>query len=146
MEGRTINTEDIKRYFAFSKEIDALESTLYVPGNELNREESKITDVVEEQNKIRFDEDEKDLFRDQLENVILTLTSNYKEFGFDRNIYFDLVYNLLFLEYDRFEKLIRENGVNEMLYEIGIDDYLKGRVKALLDAEKEGGCGGCHEN
>ena len=145
MEQRTLSTEDIKKYFAFSKEIDALESNLYVPGKELSREESKITEVVEEQNKIRFDKDEKDLFRDQLENVIKTLASNYKEFGFDRNIYFDLVYNLLFLEYERFEKLIREDGVSEMLYEIGIDDYLKERVKALLEHEKGGGCG-CHEN
>jgi len=147
MAERLLSPDDIKSYFAYSKEIAELESTIYEPGRELTLEESKITDVVAAQNKIRFEEDEKDIFRDQLENVIRTLASNYKEFGFDGNLYFDLVYNLLFLEYDRFEKLTSEDRINEMLCEIGIDDYLKGRVKSLLDSEKEGGCGGgCHEN
>ncbi len=141
MDGRLVNSSDIKSYFTYSKKIEELESTIYEPDRELSQEESKITDLITAQNKIRFDDDEKDLFRDQLENVIRTLTSNYKDFGFDRNIYFDLVYNLLFLEYDRFEELCKEDGVNEMLYAIGIENHLKEKIKSLLEHEKGGGCG-----
>ncbi len=141
MDKRTITENDLKDYFTYSKEIAELESTIYEPGRELSQEESKIDDVVIAQNKIRYYENENDYFRDQLESVIRILVSKYKEFDFDRNIYFDLVYNLLFLEYDRFEKLICEDGINEMLFEIGIDDHLKGKVKELLDHEKGGGCG-----
>ncbi len=141
MEKRTITETDLKDYFTYSKEIAELESTIYEQDRELSQEESKIDDVVIAQNKIRYDDDENDHFRDQLEHVVRTLTSKYKEFGFDHNIYFDLVYNLLFLEYDRFEKLTHEEGINEMLSDVGLDDHLKGKIKDLLDHEKEGGCG-----
>ena len=137
MEERSVSAEDIRSYFAHSKEIADLESTLYESGNELSQEESKITAVVAAQNKIRFDEDDNDLFRDQLETVIRTLTANYKEFGFDYNLYFDLVYNLLLLEYERVDKLTEEDGVEAMFYDIEIHEHLKGKVKSLLDHEEE---------
>ncbi len=138
MKERILSSDDVKNYCVYSKEIADLESTLYEPGRELEKEESKITDVVAAQNKIRFDEDEKDLFRDQAETVIRTLTANYKEFGFDFNIYFDLVYNLLLHEYERVDKLLNEDGVAAMFYAIGISDDLKNKVKLLLDHEEEG--------
>jgi hypothetical protein len=141
MTFKTVAEEDIRNYLAYSKEINEIESTLYESGDELSQEESRIEKIVKSQNKIRFDNDEKDIFRDQLEHVIRTLASNYKNYDFEHNIYFDLVYNLLLLEYDRFETLIREDGINKMLQDIGIDEHLKGRIKALLDHEKEGGCG-----
>jgi hypothetical protein len=98
--------------------------------------------VIDEQNRIRFDKNENDLFRDQVETVIKILTDNYKGLGFEYDLYFDLVYNLLLLEYDRLDMLSNEVGVGNMLDEIGISGNIKNKVKALLDHEEEG-CGKC---
>ena len=136
--GRTINAEDIKRYMSFSDDIDKMEATLYESGDKLDQEESKINDLVAEQNKIRFDQDENDLFRDQLETVIESLAINYKKFGFDYNLYFDLVYNLLLLEYEKMDQLKTRNRlVAEMFDDIAITGHLKDKVKSLLDHEVE---------
>ena len=142
MESRKINVEDLKSYFYHSKKISDYESGLYESGDQLSQEEFKINKVIEEQNSIRFDEDENDLFRDQLESVIQILSNSYKEIGFEYDLYFDLVYNLLLLEYDRLEMLSNEASVVNMLDEIGISGHIKNKVKALLDHEKEG-CGNC---
>ncbi len=137
MEERPVSSDDIRSYFVYSNDIKKLESNLYESGSDLTQEESKITNLVAAQNKIRFGEDEKDLFREQVETVIKTLASNYKEFGLDHNLYFDLVYNLLFLEYERVDKLTNEDGVKTMFHEIGIRNDLKEKVKSLLDHEEE---------
>jgi len=143
MEHGTINAEDIKRYLAYSKEISDHESTLYESGDELSQRELKIDEVVAAQNRIRFDENENDLFRDQIETVITILADGFKDFGFAYDLYFDLVYNLLLLEYEKLDRLSSEKGVAYMLDEIGITDHLKNKVKALLDHEEEmkEGCG-----
>ena len=143
MEKKVISAGDLKKYFAYSKEIAELESTLYESGDKLSQVELKIENVVAEQDKIRFDEDGNDLFRDQVKTVIPTLAANYKAFGFDNDLYFDLVYNLLIQEHERVEKLIKDDGVASMFDHIKITDYLNERVKALLDHEKEGSCA-CH--
>jgi hypothetical protein len=143
MENKMISANDLKSYFGHSKKIAELEATLYETGNKLSQEESKIENVVSAQNKIRFDDNGNDLFRDQVENVIQTLAANYKVYGFDKELYFDLVYNLLMQEYERVEKLIKEDGVSNMLQDLKITDHLKEKIKALLDHEKEG-CGSCH--
>ena len=115
-----------------------MEETLYESGDKLDQEEFKINDLVAEQDKIRFDQDEKDLFSDQLETVIETLAANYKEFGFDYNLYFDLVYNLLLLEYEKMDQLKNRNKVvADMFDDIEITGHLKDRVKSLLDHEEE---------
>ncbi len=137
MERRSVNLDDIRSYFVYSNDIKNLESTLYESGKDLTQEESKITNLVAAQNKIRFGEDEKDRFRDQVETVIRALALKYKRFGFDHNLYFDLVYNLLFLEYERVDKLTNEDGVKTMFHEIGIRKDLKEKVKSLLDHEEE---------
>jgi hypothetical protein len=144
MENRTITAEDLKKYFSYSETISDFESTLYESGDQLNQEEFKINSVIDEQNRTRFDENENDLFRDQLETVIKILADNYKDMGFEYDLYFDLVYNLLLLEYDRMNMLANEDGVGHMLDEIGISGHIDDKVKALLDHEKEGGgCGKC---
>jgi hypothetical protein len=138
MQKRTISAEDLKRYLSFSKEIDGLEETLYESGKQLDDEESRINNVVAEQNKIRFDKDENDIFGDQLETVIETLAENYREFGFDYNLYFDLVYNLLLLDYEKMDQLKNRNkGVADMFDDIEISGHLKDKVKSLLDHEVE---------
>jgi len=144
MENRTITAEDLKKYFSYSETISDFESTLYESGDQLNQEEFKINNVIDEQNRTRFDENENDLFRDQLETVMKILADNYKVMGFEYDLYFDLVYNLLLLEYDRMNMLADEAGVEHMLDEIGISGRINDKVKALLDHEKEGGgCGKC---
>jgi hypothetical protein len=145
MADRAIGVEDIKRYFDYSKEIADRESTLYESVDQLSQEELKIDQVVAAQNRIRFDENENDLFREQLETVITILADGFKGFGFAYDLYFDLVYNLLLLEYEKLDRLSSEKGVAYMLDEIGITDHLKTKVKALLDHEDEmtEGCGGC---
>jgi hypothetical protein len=135
---KTINADDIKRYLTFSNNIAEMEETLYESGDKLDQEESKINDLAAEQDKIRFDQDENDLFIKQLETVIETLAANYKEYGFDYNLYFDLVYNLLLLEYGRMDQLKNRNKVvADMFDDIEITGHLKGRVKSLLDHEEE---------
>ena len=142
MENRTITAEDLKRYFSYSETISHFESTLYESGDQLSQKEFRINSVIDEQNRIRFDKNENDLFRDQVETVIKILTDNYKGLGFEYDLYFDLVYNLLLLEYDRLDMLSNEVGVGNMLDEIGISGNIKNKVKALLDHEEEG-CGKC---
>jgi hypothetical protein len=142
MENRIIAAEDLKRYLYYSQQIANFESTLYESGDKLSQEEFKINSVIDEQNRIRFDEKENDLFRDQLETVVKILADNYKDMGFEYDLYFDLVYNLLLLEYDRMNMLAKEDGVGHMLDEIGISGHIENKVKALLDHE-EGGCGKC---
>ena len=138
MQKRTISAEDIKRYLSFSKEIDDMEATLYESTNQLDQEESKINNLVAEQNKIRFDKDENDLFGDQLETVIGIPAENYRDFGFDYNLYFDLVYNLLLLDYEKMDQLKnRDKGVDDMFDDIEISGHLKDKVKSLLDHEVE---------
>lgn len=135
---KTINADDIKRYLSFSHDIAEMEATLYESGDKLDQEESKINDLVAEQDKIRFDQDENDLFSDQLETVIEILAANYKEYGFDYNLYFDLVYNLLLLEYGKMDQLKNRNKVvADMFDDIEITGHLKDRVKSLLDHEEE---------
>jgi hypothetical protein len=142
MENRIIAAEDLKRYLSYSQQIAHFESTLYESGDKLSQEEFKINSVIDEQNRIRFDEKENDLFRDQLETVVKILADNYKDMGFEYDLYFDLVYNLLLLEYDRMNMLAKEDGVGHMLDEIGISGHIENKVKALLDHE-EGGGGKC---
>ena len=143
MESRTIDIEDLKRFFSYSETISAFESTLYESGDRLSQEEFKINSVIDDQNRIRFDENENDLFRDQLETIVKILADNYEDLGFEYDLYFDLVYNLLLLEYDRMNVLADEDGVGHMLEEIGISGHINKKVKALLDHEEEGGCGKC---
>src|SRR4030042_6423751 len=104
MANRKITAEDIKRYLDYSKEIEDRESTLYESGDQLSEEEFKINDLVAEQNKIRFNKNENDLFRDQVETVIRVLANSFRDFGFEYNLYFDLVYNLMLLEYNRLDR------------------------------------------
>ncbi len=137
MENRSINVEDIRKYFDFSKEIEDRESVLYESGDKLSQKEYKINEVVAAQNKIRFDDNENDLFRDQVETVITNLADKFKEFGFEYSLYFDLVYNLLMLEYDRIDRLSKEEGVAYMLNEIGISGHIKDKVRSLLEHEEE---------
>lgn len=143
MANKIINASDLKNYFDHSSKIAELEETIYETGDKLSQEEFKIENVVAAQNSIRFDENGNDLFRDQVENVIMTLAANYKVYGFENELYFDLVYNLLIQEHDRLEKLIKDGGVSSMLEDLKITDHLKQRIKALLDHEREG-CGSCH--
>ena len=132
-----INAEDIRKYFAYSKEIADHESTLYESGDRLSQREYKIDRVLEAQNRIRFDENENDLFRDQAEKVIKILADGFKDFGFENDLYFDLVYNLLLLEYDRLDRMSDDTNVAYMFEEIGISGHIKDKVKALLDHEEE---------
>ncbi|MCP4682700.1 MAG: hypothetical protein GY864_10235 [Desulfobacterales bacterium] len=136
---KTINAEDLKNYFSFSNKIAKLEDTLYESGDKLDREESKITELVAQQNKIRFDEDGVDLFQDRIETIINILADNFKVFGFEYGLYFDLVYNLAISEYARFEKIHKEERIAKMLYEIDINDTLIQKIKALLEHEEEVG-------
>ena len=78
-----------------------------------------------------------------LKSIIKALAVNYKNFGFDYNLYFDLVYNLMFLEYETVEKLYHLDGVADMLVDIGIDQYMRDRIKGLLEHEEGGGCQNC---
>ena len=134
---KTINAEDLKKYFSFSNKIAELEDTLYESSDKLDHQESKITELVAQQNKIRFDADEVDLFQDQIETVINILADNFKVFGFKYGLYFDLVYNLAMSEYDRFEKIHKEQRIANMLYEIDINDTLIQKIKSLLEHEEE---------
>ncbi len=139
MNNEAISKENMKDYLDFSKEIAERESTLYESGDQLSQEEFKINDVVAEQNKIRFSDNEEDLFRIHLETVIRLLADNFEEFGFDYDLYYDLVYNLMILENDRFEQIDDEERVAYMMQEIGISEHIKQKVKALLDHECEVG-------
>ena len=138
---RIIGSEDLKNYIALSEKMAEMESKLYESGDQLSQKEFKIEQVMAQQNKIRFDEQENDLFRKQLESIIKTLAANYKAFGFDNNLYFDLVYNLIFLEFEKFDNLYQTDGVKDMLTEIGIDQYMRDRIKGLLNHEC--GCESC---
>ncbi len=139
MSSEEIRKEDIKAYLELSKEIADRESTLYESENQLSHEEFKINDIVAKQNKVRFDKNGKDLFRIHLETVIKLLADNFEEFGFEHDLYYDLVYNLMVLEYDRFDQIGNEKRVAFMLKEIGISEHIKQKVKALLDHETEVG-------
>ncbi len=139
MSNEEIRKEDIKDYLELSKEIAERESTLYESDGQLSHEEFKINDVVAEQNKIRFDKNEEDLFRIHLETVIRLLADNFEEFGFEHDLYYDLVYNLMVLEYNRFDQIGNEERVAFMLKEIGINEHIRQKVKALLDHEIEVG-------
>jgi len=139
MENSKIGVEDIKKYFDYSKEIADREATLYENEDQISQEELRIDQVVAEQNRIRFDENENDFFRDQVETVIKILADHFEEFGYGYDLYFDLVYNLLLLEYERVDLLSNEESVAYMFNQIGINDDLKNKVKALLDHEEEMG-------
>ena len=52
MENRTIDIEDLKRFFSYSETISDFESTLYESGDRLSQEEFKINSVIDEQNRI----------------------------------------------------------------------------------------------
>ncbi len=134
---KTIKVDDLKIFFSFSNKIAELEETLYESGDQLDNEESKITEIVAQQNKIRFDSEGIDLFQDQIETVIDILADNFKLFGCEYGIYFDLIYNLAISEYDRFDKIRKEERIANMLYEIDINDTLIQKIKALLEHEEE---------
>ena len=138
---RIIGSEELRNYIALSEKMAEMESKLYEAGDQLSQEEFKIEQVMAQQNKIRFDEQENDLFRKQMESILKTLAANYKDFGFDNNLYFDLVYNLIFLEFEKFDSLYQADGVKDMLTDIGIDQYMRDRIKGLL--EHECGCESC---
>ncbi len=61
MKNRTITENDIKNYLRIAKQTEDSEATLYEAGEQLDREALKIDKLTEEQNRIRFDENENDL-------------------------------------------------------------------------------------
>ena len=137
-----IDKRKLEDYFNLSKEIAEFESRLYGSAKELEKNEFKISELVKRQNLIRFDENQNDLFREQLESVLRLLAEHFENFGFDNNLYFDLVYNLMVLDYDKFISLDKEQvDIASMLKKIGIDDHIKEKTKALLTHTCGGGCG-----
>jgi len=144
MDSRIIDEKGLKRYISLSKEILQCESMLYESEEELSKNEFKIAGLLDKQNKIRFDEDDNDFFREQLETVLRLLAANFEDFGFDHNLYFDLVYNLMLREYERVISLDKEDdSVAFMLEKIGIDEDIKEKMKAFLAHECGGKAMGC---
>jgi hypothetical protein len=113
------------------------EATLYEAGEQLDQEALKIDELTEEQNRIRFDENENDLFSAQMEDVIRFLVKSFGQDNFDNNLYFNLVYNLMLLEYDRFDKIDKEESIARMIKAVGVTGDIKNKVKELLDHEVE---------
>lgn len=139
---KNIDRNGLIAYLNLSSKIADYESLLYSSEKELEKNELKINDLVSRQNRIRFAEDQADLFREQMESLLMILAEHYQDLGFDVNLYFDLVYNLMILEYDRLVNLEKEQpSIAAMLKNIGIDDYIKQKIKALLNHTCGGGCG-----
>ncbi len=137
MKNRTITENDVRNYLHIAKQIEDHESTLYEAGEQLDQEALQLDKLSAEQNLIRFDENEKDLFRDQMEDVIRFLGKSFGQDDFEKNLYFNLVYNLMFLEYDRFDKIDKEEPISRMTKAVGVTGHIKKRVKELLDDEME---------
>ncbi|SPD75067.1 hypothetical protein PITCH_A420028 [uncultured Desulfobacterium sp.] len=139
---KNIDKDGLIAYLNLSSKIADYESLLYGSEKELERNELKINDLVSRQNRIRFAEDQRDLFREQIESVLMILVELHQNINFDVNLYFDLVYNLMILVYDRVVSLEKEQpSIASMLKDIGIDDYIKQKIKALLNHTCGGGCG-----
>ena len=141
MESRKIDKTELRNYLGLLSEMAGYEAKLYESIDDLEKNELKISELIERQNKIRYNEDQEDLFREQLEPVIRLLADNYEEFGFDYRLYFDLVYNLMFLEYNRVIRMDQEDqNVSVMLEKIGIDEEIKQKAKAVLTHRCGGEC------
>jgi len=136
MKKRTITENDVKNYLRIAKQMEDREGTLYETGEELDHEALSIDKLTAEQNRIRFDEDENDLFRDQMEDVIGFLVKSFGRDDFDNNLYFNLIYNLMLLEYDRFDKIDKEEPIARMMKAVGVTGHIKNKVKDLLDDEE----------
>ena len=135
MKNRTITEHDVRNYLRIAKQMEDREATLYETGEELDHEALEIDELTAEQNRIRFDEDENDLFRDQMEDVIGFLVKSFGRDDFEKNLYFNLLYNLMLLEYDRFDKIDKEEPIARMMKAVGVTGHIKIRVKELLDDE-----------
>ncbi len=136
MKNRTITENDVKNYLSIAKQMEDREATLYEAGEQLDQEALKIDKLAAEQNRIRFD-NENDLFRDQMEDVIGSLVKSFGRDDFENNLYFNLVYNLMLLEYDRFDKIDKEEPIARMMKAVGVTRHIKNKVKELLDDEVE---------
>ena len=137
MKNRTISENDVRNYLRIAKLMEDSEATLYEAGEQLDQEALKIDKLTEEQNRIRFDENENDLFSAQMEDVIRFLGKSFGQDDFDNNLYFNLVYNLMLLEYDRFDKIDKEESIARMIKAVGVTTDIKNKVKELLDHEVE---------
>jgi len=137
MKNRTITENDVRNYLRIAKQREDSESTLYEAGEQHDQEELKIDKLTAEHNRIRFDENENDLFRDQMEDVIKFLTKSFGQNDFENNLYFNLFYNLMLLEYDRFDKIDKEESIARMIKAFGVTGHIKNKVKELLDDEVE---------
>jgi len=137
MKNRTITENDVRNYLSIAKQMEDREYTLYEAGDQLDQEALKIDDLTAEQNRIRFDENENDLFRDQIEDVIRFLGKSFGQDDFENNLYFNLIYNLMLLEYDRFDKIDKEESISRMMKAVGVTGHIKNKVKELLDDEIE---------
>ena len=137
MKNRTISENDVRDYLRIAKLMEDSEATLYETGEQLDQEALKIDKLTEEQNRIRFDENENDLFSAQMEDVIRFLGKSFGQDDFENNLYFNLVYNLMLLEYDRFDKIDKEESIARMIKAVGVTTDIKNKVKELLDHEVE---------
>jgi hypothetical protein len=137
MKNRTISENDVRIYLRIAKQMEDSEATLYEAGEQLDQEALKIDKLTEEQNRIRFDENENDLFSAQMEDVIRFLGKSFGQDDFENNLYFNLVYNLMLLEYDRFDKIDKEEPIARMVKAVGVTTDIKNKVKELLDHEVE---------
>ena len=137
MKNRTISENDIRNYLSIAKQMEDSEATLYEAGEQLDQEALKIDKLTEDQNRIRFDENENDLFRNQMEDVIRFLVKSFGQDDFENDLYFNLVYNLMLLEYDRFDKIDKEESIARMIKAVGVTGDIKNKVKELLDHEVE---------
>ncbi len=137
MKNRAITENDVRNYLRIAEQMEDRESTLYEAGEQLDQEALKIDKLTAEQNRIRFDENENDLFRDQMEAVIRFLGKSFGQDDFENNLYFNLVYNLMLLEYDRFDKIDTEESIARMMKAVGVTGDIKNKVKELLDHEVE---------
>jgi hypothetical protein len=137
MKNRTISENDVRNYLRIAKLMEDSEATLYEAGEQLDQEALKIDKLTEEQNRIRFDENENDLFSAQMEDVIRFLVKSFGQDDFENNLYFNLIYNLMLLEYDRFDKIDKEESIARMIKAVGVTTDIKNKVKELLDHEVE---------
>ena len=137
MKNSAVTEADVRKYLRIAKEMEDREDDLYETGEALEQEELKIDGLAAEQDRIRFDDQGRDLFRDHTEDVIRFLARSFEQGDFNHNLYFNLAYNLLILEYDRFDKIDRQEPIARMMKAIGITGHIKNRVKELLDHEVE---------
>ena len=137
MKNRTITENDVRNYLRLAKQMEDRESNLYEAGEQLDQEALKIDKINAEQNRIRFDDNGNDLFRDQMEDVIRFLCKSFGQDDIENNLYFNLVYNLMLLEYDRFDKIDKEEPISRMMKAVGVTGHIKNKVKELLDDEVE---------